>query len=45
MEAFQRDGLGQNFLDALLIFSQLGLQIPLTVLVSGEFKANMKPHC
>lgn len=40
VQAFQRDGLRGHILHALFIFSQLALQSPLTILISGDFKTN-----
>lgn len=37
MQAFQRYGVRGDILDALLNFGQLGLQRPLTILISGDF--------
>lgn len=37
VQAFQRHRVRWDVLDALLIFSQLALQSPLIVLISGDF--------
>lgn len=36
VEAFQRDGVRGGVLNALLIFSQLGLQSPLTIVIPED---------